>query len=136
MTAKEYLDRIWRIDQRIERRCEELDRLRARLEKATAQITGMPHGGSGGDWTDASVKAIELEQRIRGEIAEMVKVKNEVIDVINAVEDKRYRDLLEMRYRNGWRFEKIAVEMNYDWRHVMRLYHEALDAVKVPEGSE
>ena len=132
MTAREYLSQAYRLDQRIERKIEERDRMRARLEKATAQLTGMPRGGSGADWTDAAVKVMELEAQINAEISELCKLKQEIRRVIDAVEDKRYRDILEMRYESGWRFERIAVEANYTWRHVLRLHKEALKAVKVP----
>lgn len=133
MTAKEYLSQAYRLDKRIERKTEERDRLRARLEKATAQLTGMPRGGSGTDWTEAAVKVMELEAEISAEISELCRLKREIRAVIDAVEDKRYRDILEMRYESGWRFERIAVEANYTWRHVMRMHREALKAVKVPE---
>lgn len=133
MTAYEFLSQGRRIDDRIERKKEEIERLRSRLTKATAQLTGMPRGGSGGDWTDADVKLLELEGVIAAEIKQLCTVKRQIIEAISAVHDTRYRDLLEMRYRNNWTFEKIAVEMNYDWRHIMRMHKEALEVVKVPE---
>ena len=133
MTAYEFLSQGRRIDDRIERKKEEIERLRSRLTKATAQLTGMPRGGSGGDWTDADVKLLELEGVIAAEIKQLCTVKRQIIETISAVQDTRYRDLLEMRYRNNWTFEKIAVEMNYDWRHIMRMHKEALEVVKVPE---
>ena len=133
MTAFEFLSQGRRIDDRIERKKEEIERLRSRLTKATAQLTGMPRGGSGGDWTDADVKLLELEGVIAAEIKQLCTVKRQIIEAISAVQDTRYRDLLEMRYRNNYTFEKIAVEMNYDWRHIMRMHKEALEVVKVPE---
>ena len=133
MTAREYLSQAYRLDQRIERRTEERDRLRSRLVKATAQLTGMPRGGSGADWTEASIRVMEMDAQIAAEIAELCRLKREIRATIDAVEDKRYRDLLEMRYLNGWRWEKIAVEMNYSWRRVMQMHPEALRAVRVPE---
>ena len=133
MTAYEFLSQGRRIDDRIERKKEEIERLRSRLTKATAQLTGMPRGGSGGDWTDADVKLLELEGVIAAEIKQLCTVKRQIIEAISAVQDTRYRDLLEMRYRNNYTFEKIAVEMNYDWRHIMRMHKEALEVVKVPE---
>ena len=134
MTAYEFLSQGRRIDDRIERKKEEIERLRSRLTKATAQLTGMPRGGSGGDWTDADVKLLELEGVIAAEIKQLCTVKRQIIEAISAVQDTRYRDLLEMRYRNNYTFEKIAVTMNYDWRHIMRMHKEALEVVKVPDN--
>ena len=133
MTAKQFLARAYWLDRRIEKKTEEIERMRSRLERITAQITDMPRGGSGGDWTDLVAKVHEQEEAIRGEIAELVEVKKQIAAAIAAVEEPRYRTLLELRYRNYLSFERIAVEMNYSWRHVIRLHDEALRAVKVPE---
>jgi DNA-directed RNA polymerase specialized sigma24 family protein len=129
MNAKRFLSRAYHIDQKIERRTEEAARLRSRLEKATAQLTGMPRGGNS-DWTDTEVKVLELEEQIKAEIERLCQVKREIREAIDQVEDKRYRELLEMRYLSGFTFEQIAVAMHYDWRHVMRLHGEALAAVQ------
>lgn len=132
MTAKRFLSQPYWIDRRIDKKQEEIDRLRARLTKSTAQLTGMPHGGSGGDWTDADVHVLELEQKIHAEIIELCRIKREVFEAIDAVEDDRYRTLLEMRYRNYMTFEQIAVEMSYSYDRVKHLHKEALNAVKAP----
>ena len=134
MTAKQFLARAYWLDRRIEKKTEEIERMRSRLERITAQITDMPRGGSGGDWTDLVAKVHEREEAIRGEIAELVEVKKQIAEVIAAVEEPRYRTLLELRYRNYLSFERIAVEMNYSWRHVIRLHDEALREVRVPDG--
>ena len=134
MTAKHFLSRPYWIDKRIDRKQEEIDRLRAKLTKATSVISDMPRADSGGDWTDADVKVLEMEQRIHEEILELCRVKREVFEVIDAVEDERYRTLLELRYRNYLTFEQIAVEMSYSWRQIMRLHAEALAVIKVPQA--
>lgn len=131
MTAKEYLSQAYRLDKRIERKIEDRDRMRSRLVKATAQLTGMPRGGNA-DWTDAAVHVMEYEEQLNREIVELCKLKREIRDTIDAVEEKRYRDLLEMRYITGMSWEKIAVDMHYSYVHVLRLHGEALKVVKVP----
>lgn len=130
MTAKKFLSRPYWIDRRIERKQEEIDRLRAQLTKATSHLSDMPRGGSGGDWTDADVKVLEMEQQIHAEILELCRVKREVFEMIDTVEDERYRTLLELRYRNYMTFEQVAVEMHYSWRQVMRLHAEALNVIE------
>ena len=133
MTAKKYLSRPYWIDMRIDKKQEEIDRLRAKLTKATAHISDMPRGGSGGDWTDADVKVLEMEQQIHKEIIELCRIKREVFEVIDAVEDERYRTLLELRYRNYMTFEEIAVEMHFSYDWVRHMHKEALDVVVIPK---
>lgn len=133
MTAKRFLEQAYWLDKRIERREEEAARLRAKLEKTNSHISDMPRGGDGSDWTDAAIKVMELEQRIRQEIYRLCELKRQIGEAIDAVEDGRYRTLLELRYRNYFTFEKIAVEMNYSYMQVHRLHKAALEAVRVPE---
>jgi DNA-directed RNA polymerase specialized sigma subunit len=133
MTAKEFLSQAWQIDRRIEKKCEERDRLLARLTAGRlAHLTGMPRGGSGADWTDAVARLIDMDNAINGEIMELCRLKREINAAIEAVEDMRYRRVLELRYRNYMRWEDIAEEMGYEVRHVTRLHGEALACVRIP----
>lgn len=132
MTAKEYLSQAWQIDKRIEKKCEERDRLLARLTAGRlTHLTGMPRGGNF-DWTDAVSRLIEMDNAINGEIMELCRLKREINATIEAVEDMRYRRVLELRYRNYMRWEDIAEEMGYEVRHVTRLHGEALACVRIP----
>jgi hypothetical protein len=132
MTAKEYLSQAWQIDKRIEKKCEERDRLLARLTAGRlTHLTGMPRGGNF-DWTDAVSRLIEMDNAINGEIMELCRLKREINAAIEAVEDMRYRRVLELRYRNYMRWEDIAEEMGYEVRHVTRLHGEALACVRIP----
>lgn len=134
MTAKEFLSQAWRIDERIESRLEEIERLEARLESVRmASITGMPRGGAS-DWTDTANRVIDLKNRISAEMGELCRVKRLVNDAIDAVEDARYRRVLELRYRNYYTWERIAETMDYDSRWVRRLHASALACVVVPES--
>lgn len=132
MTAREFLSQAYWLDKRIDRKTEEIARMRAKLEKSNAKLSDMPRGGPGGDWTDADIKVMEEERRVHEEIIRLCRIKREIAEAIEAVEDARYRTLLELRYRNFMSFEKIAVEMNYSWRHTLRIHDEALRAVRVP----
>ena len=132
MTAREFLSQAYWLDKRIDRKAEEIARMRAKLEKSNSKLSDMPRGGSGGDWTDADIRVMDEERRIHDEIIELCRIKREIAEAIEAVEDARYRTLLELRYRNYLSFEKIAVEMNYSWRHTLRIHDEALRAVRVP----
>lgn len=136
MSPKEFLAQAWQIDERIERKIEERDRIESKLTTGRiSNITGMPRGG-GYDWTDAVAKIIRLTEQINAEIARLCAVKRQVIDAIDAVEDMRYRRLLELRYRNYLTWEQIADDMHYDVRNVYKLHGKALLKIKVPQKQE
>lgn len=132
MTAKEFLMMAWEIDRRIDRKTEERDRLQAKLTAGrSANLTGMPRRGRY-DWTDTAAKVADIDRAIGAEISELCRIKREVNAAIDAVEDMRYRRVLELRYRNYLPWDKISEETGYDLRYVYRLHGKALLRVKVP----
>ena len=133
MTAKEFLRMARGVDRRIDRATERVERLRARLEAGRLnQITGMPRGGNS-DWTETADKLIELEQIVNARVREMCTVKRLAMEAIEAVEEMRYREVLELYYLDGFTWEKVAETMGYDVRHATRLHGKALQKVKVPQ---
>ena len=134
--AKHYLSRLYWTMIRITRKQDEIDQMRALVTRSTAQISDMPRGGSGRDWTDVEIAVLELEDKIHDEIIKLCREKREIFDMIDQVEDARFRTLLEKRYRNFMRFEEIAVEMNYDYDYVRELHGLALTAAaeKIPHN--
>ena len=133
MTPKEFLSQAWQIDKRIERRCEERERLMAKLTAGrAANLSGMPRGGNY-DWTDAVAKLVEMDNAIGAEIMELCRIKREVNAAIDAVEDVKLRRVLELRYRNYLSWDRIAEDMGYERRHITRLHGMALLRVRVPD---
>ena len=133
MTAKEFLRLARGADRRIDKAQERVDRLRARLEAGRmSRITGMPRGG-GEDWTETADTLIELERVVNARIREMCKVKRLAMEAIEAVEEMRYREVLELYYLDGYTWEKVAEQMEMSDRHVKRLHGKALLKIKVPK---
>lgn len=70
-------------------------------------------------------KCAALEAKIAANIWEMSAKQDELTMKINSLAAP-LAEILYKRYIERKRFEKIAVECNYSWRHTMRLNHEAL----------
>ena len=133
MTAKEFLRRARHVDRRVDEATERVDRLRAKLEAGRmSSVTGMPRGG-GQDWTETADALIELEREVNARIREMCRVKRLAMEAIEAVDEMRYREVLELYYLSGYTWDKVAETMGYDVRHVTRLHGKALKKVKVPD---
>lgn len=132
--VKQFLRQVRNIDRRIEREEEQLKRLREKVEAGRmSAVTGMPRGGSS-DWTDTVDRLIALEQRLNARIREMCRVKADAIDMIDRVEDGRYRELLDCYYIKGMTWEQVAEALGYkDVRWVYVLHGRALRAVRMPE---
>ena len=127
--VKRFFRQVRDINRRIEREEEQLERLRARLESGRlSNLTGMPRGGDG-DWTDAVDYLIDLEKRVNARIGEMCQLKRTVMGMIDAVEDSRYREVLDCYYLKGMTWEEVADAMGYSLRQVFRLHRAALEEV-------
>ena len=136
MTAKEFLRRARAVDRRVDEATERVERIRAKLEAGRmSSLTGMPRGGAK-DWTETADRLIELEQRVNAQVRAMVRWKLAAIDVIDAVEEARLREVLELYYIDGFTWEQVAQRMELDPRWVFRLHGRALLQVKVPEEVE
>ena len=133
MTAKEFLRKVRNIDRRIDEATERVDRMRARLEAGRmSQITGMPRGGSG-DWTETLDRLIGLEAAVNRRVREMCRLKRLAMEAIDAVDEAKLREVLELYYLDGFTWEQVAERMELDVRWVYRLHGRALLAVRVPE---
>lgn len=133
MTAKEYLNQAYRLDQRINSKLEQVTSLRDLTTKATATMSDMP-GGSRNVYKmqDIIGKIIDLENEINADIDQLVDLKREMVSAIKAVEDPEYQTLLELRYLCFKTWEQIAVEMNYSIQHIYRLRDKALTQIFPP----
>ena len=76
-------------------------------------------------------KMLDLESEISKEIKKLLELKQEIMRVIATVGNSDYRTLLEFRYLCFHSWEKIAVEMGYDKRYILKLHNRALNSVKI-----
>ena len=133
MTAKEFLRQARGMDRRIDKATERVERLRARLEAGRLnQLTGMPRGGNA-DWTETADALIELEKDVNARVREMCRIKRMAMEAIAAVDEARYREVLELYYLDGFTWEQVSKVMSYDVRQVYRLHGKALLRIKVPK---
>lgn len=136
MTNKDkikYLKRYINLDREIDRKLEEVSRLRSKLTRVTQVLTAEPRGGGTiyGKTEEIIAKIVDLENEIDADIDRLISIRDNIKAVIEAVENDRERLLLQYRYLDGWTFEKIAVEMNYSWRQIHRLHSKALTNLKM-----
>lgn len=138
MTPKYYLSQALYLDQRIDSKLEQVDALNALATKATSTLTDMPKhkSVSTSSLEDIVIKIIDLQQSINQDIDTLVDLKREIIQVIQAVDDKELQTLLEKRYLNYCSWEQIAVEMKYSIQHIYRLHSRALNKISIPQKDE
>jgi hypothetical protein len=131
MTAKQYLQQAYRLNGFINADRAELVRLRElsvsvggqdlTQDRVQTSITSDKTG-------NVVMKIMDLESKIKAEIARYVDLQAEIRGRVNAVQCEDLRLLLKKRYLNFEKWEQIAVDMNYAYRWVLALHKRALTA--------
>jgi len=128
-----YLKRYINLDREIDRKLEEVARLRAKLTRVTEVYSTEPRGGGSiyGKTEEILAKIVDLEKEIDADVDRLISIRDNIKAIIEAVEDDRERLLLQYRYLDGRTFEEIAVQMHYSWRQIHRLHSKALTNLKM-----
>lgn len=126
MTAKEYLMQYRIAVNKIRRKQEQIEKLRADLLPSGINYDGMPGGAGNRTAADIFAKLEELERELREQQDEARTKADEIIGVIDQLEDERYRSILHDRYIAGLHWDRIADKMHYSYRHVTKLHGKAL----------
>lgn len=131
MTAKEYLSRAYRIDQRINTKLMRISELRALAQKCTVAYGGerVAHTRNVASLEDSVMKIMEAEKELDVQIDLLVDTKKEIEGVIEQVPDADCRLLLEMRYLAMESWTEIACQMNTYRMRVYRLHDKSLELV-------
>ena len=135
MTAKEYLNQAYLIDQRINNKLEQVASLHALATKATTTLNDSPVQTSHNNhkMEDVIMNIMALEEEINADIDELVDIKREITGVINELNNPKYQVVLEKRYLALKSWEAIAVDMNCGIDNVFKLHKKALEAIKIPK---
>lgn len=125
MNAKEYLKQAFYLDKRINSKLEQVESLNALATKATSTLSDMPKSPSRGTskLENTIVKIVDLQEEINRDIDKLVDLKAEMVGTIKQIQNKELQVILEKRYLCYETWEKIAVDMNYDIRHIHRLHN-------------
>ena len=128
MTAKQYLNRVRRIDKEISALLRLVQKTRESLLTVTqnyesdgAQATKNPHKYD---------RLIELESLVDTKIDEQISMKAEILDTIMKLDDRRQRLVLMEYYIEMKTWEQVAVDLNYSYMHVTRIHGYALKEIQ------
>ena len=134
MTAKEYLYQAYRIDQRIESKMRQVQRLRDQAQSANQTIHDMPRATSPNTHSLESilVNIFDLECEINEDIDALVDLKRDIVRRIKRIDNPEYQLILEQRYLCFRRWEQIAVDLECSTRHLFRIHDAALELIPLP----
>lgn len=136
MQTKEYLNTVNRLNRIIQNKLADLYQLKelstsvpAVDNKERVQTTLEP------DKIGAIVAKIDkMERDIDAKIDEYVGVRDKIIEQITNISDERYYNVLFSKYIENKTLETVASETERGFKHVVRLYREALEEFDTKYG--
>ncbi|MDL2324048.1 DUF1492 domain-containing protein [Ruminococcaceae bacterium OttesenSCG-928-A16] len=129
MTTKEYLRQARSLKVIIDGKTERIAQLREIAAGTTSTVSDMPKGGGEQDKLGAIVATIaDFAAEIAADTIPLVTIQRDIQRTINKIPNQKYRDVLELYYLNGWRWDKVAEQMHYSPQHIYRLHGIALSA--------
>lgn len=123
---KQYLRRYQEAKKRAKMIQEEIDELRSSKTSPVGLGDGMPHGSGTSDLSGYAARLDELLRELEAEKEMQMVTYREIRQQISMVPDPTEQEILSRRYLLEQRWEKISVEMNYDYRYVLKLHGKAL----------
>jgi DNA-directed RNA polymerase specialized sigma subunit len=134
MTNKEKIEKL----KEYTHLCKELDILmesymNLRMKLMSPKIPELKHDRIQCTLTDITTENLaemcDLENSINQRRTEIINARLVIERAIENVEKAELRKILYVRYVKGEKWEKIANEMNYNWRTVHKLHSRALSQI-------
>ena len=131
MTAKEYLSQAYRLNRRINTKLSEMAAVREITGMATAILSDMPRSATRNirRIEDSIAKLMDMESELALDIERLVNIRQEIAEVIEAIDNPIYSSLLSLRYLCFKEWDAIANELQYDSKYIFKLHGRALQKV-------
>ena len=126
MTAKEYLRQLKTLDNVINAKLLEKERIRALATKVTSNLGERVQGSGSGGIENIIIKITELEAQINADIDRLVDLKAEASQIIDILEDNKHKAILSMYYVSNLTFEQVAENTDISSRWVRKIHGKAL----------
>ena len=123
---KQYLHRYQDAKRRAALLLEQIEELRSIKTSPVSICDGMPHGNGTSDLSGYVARLDELLQELEAEREIQMIVFREIKNQIDQVENSNEKEILTRRYILGQNWGKIADEMEYGYRQILRIHGFAL----------
>lgn len=128
-SAKEYLMQVYKIDQQINNKLEQVARMRELAQRVTATFENDPvtHTRNVNVMADSVMRIWEAEQALDHEVDKLVNLKAEVQLFVARITDVDCQLLLEKRYLCMYDWTRISKQLCIGRSSVYALHSRALD---------
>jgi len=126
----QWLNRAFHAEKNYKAWLAKLERDRSIAERLTRSTDGTGSPSDNGTET-ALIRLADTEQRTQERLQELVRIREEITVVIEAVPDLDAQSILIRHYLAYETFEQIAEKMHYDKRTIQRKHKQALDKIVI-----
>lgn len=132
MKAKEYLLQAKYLDQQVQSKLNEIERLNTLATSMNSVISDMPKakGHTTSRLEDTVVKIIEYENEIQADLDRLITLKREINETIGKIQDVEYRLILQKRYLELCSWEEISTDVDKKVRWVQVIHGRALEELQ------
>ena len=123
---KQYLRRYQAAKRRAKMIQEEIEELRSSKTSPVGLGDGMPHGSGTSDLSGYAARLDELMRELEVEREMQMVTYHEIWNQVKKIPNATEQEVLTRRYLIGQSWEKIAVEMHYSYRQIIRIHGAAL----------
>lgn len=137
MNAKNYLCQAYRLDQRIKIVQEDIEQLQDLATSVSSPGFEEHYNAtrnSEAPFVHTLCKMMEKQDDLNHKLHLMMKLKCEISDVLEDLENKDERLVLTYRYLRNWTWDRIGKELSADERTIRRWHYQALSHLVVPEN--
>lgn len=131
--VKATLSKVYYIDKEIQA----LTEIRDSLEKDAVFLRAIDYSkdrvstaDSRGGVEDTVIRIADAQGRVTGKINELIEAKQRAMKIIEGLPEGPHKAVMYNRYILLKTWESIAVNLNYSYRHVLRLHGDALNLLR------
>ena len=119
-------DAITRKHEELRRRNRAADTMREKATDISVHLTGMPHGGSGGNSQErVRIEMIAAQEAAKETEKELDEMKRQLRPELKRLKKWQYIDVIRKRYMEGKPVAQVAEEIGYEIRQTNRYISEA-----------
>lgn len=128
MTAKEYLSQVKNLNDSVNNKIIDLQKLRDNVLsiKSTSYGDRVQNNNNNDSLSNTVAKIIDMQEDINKDIDNLIDLKCKIGNEIATLNNPLHITLLHKRYIHLSKWEQIAVDMNYDIRQIYRIHGRAL----------
>lgn len=126
--AKKFLQRYIWLRKRRDALCAEIREHYASATRCTVQLSPIRTGGAGAydHMAEEICRIVDTRDRLNDCVCRLDEQLREILSAIDSVSDERYKTVLQLRYINGYSWQRIENAMNYEATQVFVLHGRAL----------